>query len=305
MMRRCFWGLNVKQDGIGERCLHGSESFNLLKWAGLHARRSLSAGRDDDAFDAMLDVVALARHQASGQPMAVLKVIGFAIELQAIEFMASRLRTERSAAAKRLLGRLEALPSSPSVADAIRFEKQVHIDWIRANGMKGVEEFFAADMYKVSGARRELQRAFLGLSDENIPAICDAIDKVFEETAKIAEMPPDRYAVAEQAIRTRLEDELTTTRPIVCNVLPRLLGLPLSKLRLDEARVTTLRALFKTGLVLLVEGQDRLKDLTEPFGKSPPAFRRLKSGFELTSAMTTPDGKPIKLCFGTELEARK
>jgi hypothetical protein len=295
-LKRCDWGLarNVQVDGLGTAFPHHYKARELARAACLQARLSFRNGRPRAACDDLLTAMALGRHAGLGSGPSG-KLLEFAIEDLVIDVLAGNLGGIRDAnLLKAVRDRLAVLPATPSMSAAIRGEKDVHEGWIRTHGMKAVEALIE-DLQGASAEKKELIRGFLGLEDAAIPRICEEIGRQFNEAARIAALPPAACAAAEKEQRKRLEEEMATTRPLVANVLPRLLLPVAGKLRLAEAKMETRRALLRAALLLAADGDGRIATTKDPFGNGPFRYRKLADGFELTAALKGQREQPIML----------
>src|SRR5262249_26619233 len=195
---RCDWGLApaLKNDGIGAALPHLEKARDLSRAACLRARHAFSQRKHRAAFDDLYATLVLARHAgADGTMMSLL--VGYAIERQVIELTAARLTKGLDVEAlKKFRARLAELPPVSTLGAAVRKDRDMYVAWIRGRGLKAVESLIE-DLHKADDERKEVIRGFLGLEEKNLPALCEALGKVFDEAARIAALPLEECEDAE------------------------------------------------------------------------------------------------------------
>jgi hypothetical protein len=308
LLRNCNWGLQLREDGIAAPLVHVHLSWRIHKWIGLYCRQMLAAGKTKEAIDAFIDLLTLARQLESGDSTALGLLVGIGIEGDLMQCLASQIPPDAKRDELRdLLARFDALPSPGPLSRVVRMEKELYLGPIRAQGIAWTELIIPDLQHDPGAVRREVIRTFLGIRECNKEALCKAIDELFDRSAGFAALPPDDCEVAAKAHSKKLEDEFGKTLPLIANVFPRLIMPPVANLRFGEARTIAHRSMFRAGLVMLIDGKDRLGATVDPFGKGPFGYRAVDRGFELTSKLTisSKDRTPVALSFGTGQKSKQ
>jgi len=299
-LRPCSWGLaaGLKQDGPLEvRLPHVFKAVRLARVACLRARYAFEQGQPRAALDDLLAVLVLARH-AAVDGTVISKGAEYAIENLAVEVAAAHAGTIKDPKILRtVLVGLKALPRSEALGEVIRRERDAYTAWIRAKRLAALEVVIP-DFDGADDRKKKQIREFLGINESVYDKICEALTKRYDEAAAIAELPFDRYEAAAGPFLKKLKGFDPAAKPLVVDIVPRLLAPPL-KVRRAEARTQARLAMFQAAVAILADGKDQLKAFRDTFGSGPFGYREFEDGFELKSKLHDAEGKHVSLLFRT------
>jgi hypothetical protein len=291
---RCDWSLDY-DEGVRLLLPHLQKSRKLASLAALHARHEFEQGHWHAGWEDVAALLKLGRHLEM-EPLFVQRWVGRAIESQGIEAAVPYLPELKSTLLQDKSGVLDEMPAATTLEQVVLKEKQVFL-------MSTLQQLKQAEQQK-KDAWQPLWKGYFEGSSPSSAEDRNAIQsvKTFAQAVKMLEdLLPIYDELAKQAtlpwkeFDARYPDfakKAKTGNPLAEQILP-----------LNEAMVATERrtqtrmALFKAALAVVQGGPERLKDIPDPFGDGPFAYRALDKGFELKSKLLY-RGKPETLAVG-------
>jgi hypothetical protein len=292
----CNWGLgpSFRDLGIGAPIPHLPKAFELSKAALLQARYLFAHEQRSEAMKLTISTMSLARHVGLNGTLQS-KNLEYLIERNAIDLACMHLTSVgKKNALKEFRQDFAALPVSQSISNSIKQEKEMHLSFFRAKGVKALESLIE-DIQTADANKKSEIRAVLGLADENVPKFCIGIEQMFDEVARMALLSPPECAKAEDAYRQKLKKELNSDELPGVNVIGRLILPHASEYRLSEAVMMTQRQMFLAALTILTEGPQHVKDFRDPFGDGPFDYKEREGGFELMGKLKNKDSVRVSL----------
>src|SRR5262249_39814618 len=123
---------------------------------------------------------------------------------------------------------------------------------------------------------------------------------LYDDLARVTALPFKEF----DAQYPRFVKQAKAARPLAGLVIPPaahpLVGFilpPMDEIVARECRYQAQMALFKAALAVVQDGQDKVKDVKDPFGDGPFEYRALDGGFELKSKLLH-KGRPVTLVVG-------
>jgi len=225
--------------------------------------------------------------------------IEYGFEYQLLELAAALVcKFDDKKELRTLADQFDRLPvSNPLSHSLIHGEKRMYGAWLGGNqGMIAVEVIVSGAPFPAD--QREQKRREIGLNREIMPKIIESVLRMFDKASEIAILPIERCKVAEAEILRQLkaEAEKEADSRIVAQVCRDLFP-SVSNLRQAEAQTVARRAMFRTGLEILINGNDEIQRSRDPFGNGPFEYRKIPEGFELISRLPTANGNSCSLRF--------
>jgi len=292
-LRECDWGLDYR-DGASMHLPHLAKARTLARLAALEARRAFEAGQHDRASDMAFGMAALAR-QVGGDRTLVSMLVCYSIEEMTVDAVAPYL-PELGASYESSVSTFESLPPSPRIAQGVLCEKQMGA-WI-ADRLKAAEQ-------DRPGSWRETWKSMI-LGNENTDPLKDVKDfeqvvemmdkfqTVYDELAQLTGLPPKEFDAKYPEFAKRAE----AANPVAKILLPAMEKVVTAQRR-SEARMAMLLA----GIAVVEGGPEKLAGIKDPFGDGPFEYRKLKTGFQLSSKLLE-SGKPVTLDIGQKPAAK-
>jgi hypothetical protein len=294
-IQRCDWNLNY-EDGLLLVLPHVGKARNLASLTALHARHELEQGHGKAGAEDVTALLNLARHLEMDPPMIIQHLVGYAIEAVAIETAAPYLPELKSVLPEAATAALHGLPAGATSRQMVLKEKQIGGQWL-------IRELKEAERRK-QGSWEDLWKNVLFAPGEG-----DRVDrelvksaKTFEQAVKMLEdlLPmydelSDVAALPWKEFDAKYPEFIKKAKaanPLAGHVLPAM-----DRVADAQRRTKTRRALFTAALAVVQDGQDKLKDIKDPYGDGPFEYRALDKGFELRSRLIF-RGQPVILTVG-------
>ena len=285
-LRQCDWGLDYR-DGVSMHLPHLGKARTLARLAALEARRAFEAGQHDRAGDMAFGMTAMAR-QVGGDYTMVSMLVCYAIEGIMVDAVAPYL-PDFDASYANSLTLFESLPPSPRLDHGVQCEKRLAYTIITQ--LKEAEQ-------KNPDSWRHTWKSMLGsdvadpLKDvksfEELLTLIGDFQKVYDELAHLATLPWREFDAKYPDFQKRAE----AASPVAKILLPAMEKVVAAQ-RHSEARLAMLLA----SIAVVEGGPEKLADIKDPFGDGPFQYRKLDTGFELSSKLEQ-DGKPVTLVIG-------
>jgi hypothetical protein len=289
-LRKCDWGLDYS-DGISMQLPHLSKARTLARVAALDARRALAVGNTDAAGNDMVGIVAMARHIGSDTTL-VSALVCFAMEGMVVD-LAAPLIPELNVPYDEALKAFESLPPRPRLDVTLAGDKRL------ASSM--IQQLLDAERQR-PGSWLETWLAMLGPNGpeslkhpgslEEITKQLEGFFATYDELAKLVVLPPAEFEaqfppfVKRARAANRMADLLL---PSVDQAL--------MTFRRGEARMAMLLA----AIAVVESGPEKLAEIKDPFGDGPFGYKKLETGFELSSKLME-QGRPVTLTIGPQEE---
>jgi hypothetical protein len=295
-LQLCDWSLDYN-DGIFLPLPHAYKSRTLSRLAALHARHEFEQGHWKAGLEDVTSLFKLARHVET-DPIVIIQMVGYTIEAAAIETAASHLPELKSVLPEPASAVVDALPARPTIQQMLLKEKEVGPMWL-IRAIRQAEQTKAGswqDVWKqalapaIEGSESDYQALVksAGPAEGAIKKLEDLFP-YYDELANLVALPWSEFDAkyAEFAKRTKSE-----------NVLAGFFIPAIDRVVAAERRSEAQMALFKAALAVVEGGPDKLKDIKDPFGDGPFAYRALDKGFELKSKLLF-KGQPVMLAVGS------
>jgi hypothetical protein len=285
-MRECDWGLDYR-DGAKMYLPHLIRARQLARLAALDARRSLEARQYDRAGDDAFGMAMLARHVGKDYTL-VSMLVSYAIEGMAVDVVAPCLPETRGSY-QDTLAKFESLPPRPTLAQGIHCEKRMAYTI-----MVQLQE---AD-HRRPGSWREAWKEMLGEFDTDplkdfeslgqLVKVAEEFQAIYDELAQLAAMPPEEF----DAKYPEFAKRSAAANPLANICLPAM-----EKAVAAQRRCEARTAMALAAIAVVEGGPEKLAGIKDPFGDGPFEYRKLDTGFELSSKLME-DGKPVTLVIG-------
>jgi hypothetical protein len=275
----CDWGMGY-EEGIGTMLPHLEGAGLLSSVACLRARLRFEEGRNAEAIQDIMDALTLSRH-VTLDGVNIMLLWGYSIENRVSQTLALYLPKLNAETIKDLKTRLDALPKSGSLAEALRIEEKcIEVSVVRkVKGAKDKESLlaFLTQMLESEGRTDpERGRAFLhgcGGTADGVIQCAEKMRQSYGRMAKNQDLPLDQFVHEWEA-----EVRKQAGNPVFKELAPFF-----PKMRWFTARAEVRRALLSAALAVQRDGPDALKTHPDPVVGSPFEYAAFKSGFELRS----------------------
>jgi hypothetical protein len=284
--QKCDWGVDYR-DGISMFLPHLAKARVLARIAALDARQAFETNQGDRAREDAFGMLAMA-HQVGSDHTMVSMLVGYSIEGMIIDAVAPYL-PEVSASYADALAALKTLPPSPRLDEAVLYEK------LLAGSI--INQLQDAEKHR-PGSWRDVWHSMLGpdnpdpLKDiDSLGQLVEVMKKfgpVYDELSQLLALPPKEFDAKYPAFVERTE----AAQPIAKMLLPAMQKVVTAQ-RHSEVRMAMLLA----AIAVIEGGPEKLVDIKDPFGDGPFGYRKLDTGFELSSKLVEKD-KPVTLAIG-------
>jgi hypothetical protein len=287
--RECDWGLDYR-DGGQLFLPHLIRARTLARIAALDARQAFENKDYKRAHDDAFGMVTLARHVGKDHTI-VNMLVCFAIEGTVVDLAAPYL-PEVQAPYADVLEECEALPPSPPLAQAVLGEKRMAYTVLNQ---------LAEAEHRRPGSWRETWKSILGgdvggaadplqsaVKFEEVLDLVEKFQSVYDELAELMALPPAEF----DARYPEFAKRASATSPVAEVLLPAV-EKTVAVQRRSEARLAMLLA----AIAVIESGPEELAGIKDPFGDGPFEYRKLDTGFQLSSKLLE-DGKPVTLEIG-------
>jgi hypothetical protein len=282
----CEWGLGYDA-GIGTLLPHLEGAGLLSCVACLRARMRFDEGRNAEAIEDIIDAMILSRH-VTLDGVNIMLVWGYSIENRASQTLALYLPKLDAGMIKDLKTRLDALPRSESLTEALRLEaKTVEISVVRKVKAARDKESLLASLSRTLESEGRISaekgRAFLdqcGGTAEGVIGYAEKMLQSYERMAQNQDLPLDQFVQAWDA-----EVAKQAGNPVFKN-----LAAFIPKMRWFTARTELRRALLSAALAVQLDGPDALRNRPDPLSGGPFDYIAFAGGFELRSKFRLSEG---------------
>ncbi len=296
-MPGCDWGLDLSQ-GPYVLLPHLTKARELARLACLRVRYDLQQHQQAAAVEDACDVLAFARHTGR-DPILISMLVQYSMERMAIEALALGLDTLDSAALKHLTERLDHLPPSSTLADAVKTEREINVEWAIAQVKAGGEKPDWSRIFSFVTIS-EGQNAGGTSVDALIKSAGGTPDAVIQ---KLQGLLPYHDEVA-NLLKTPLSQE--EFRRKSDEARKRLDGNPFAKPMLPafavaydaSASAEARRTLLTAAIAVIEHGPEAIKTFADPVNRQPLAYTKRAEGFELSSKAVYRD-QPVTLIVGS------
>jgi hypothetical protein len=292
-LRQCDWGLDY-HDGISLLLPHLAKARTLARIATLEGRRAFAAGQSDRARDMAFGMMTLAR-QVGRDHTLVSVLVCYALEGLTIDLVAPHIPDLKASYAD-AVKQFESLPPSPQLDQAVECEKRLADSIIRQ--LKEAEQ-------RRPGGWRDVWRNMLSPDSpdslknldslEQIIKLSEGFQATYDELAQLVALPPAEFDAQFPGFVERARG----ASPWADLMLPAM-----NKVVAAQRRAQVRMAMLLASIAFVEGGEQKLAEIKDPFGDGPFAYRKLETGFELSSKLTE-DGKPVTLKIGQKTAAAK
>ena len=286
----CDWSLDY-EDGIGVLLPHLQNAVTLAHLAALHARHEFEQGHWKTGAEDVTALLRLTRHLEM-EPLLIHQLVAYSIEMTAIQAAAPYLEALKQAIPETASAVLDAPPEGATLPQMVLKEKQIGPMWL-IQQLKEAEQRRPGswqDFWKKIFAQEEGPDRDLA---ESVKTFGEAIKRL-EDGLPLYDQLANLVILPWKELDAQLPEFFKKAKA----------GMPLASVWPDvggfsasERRHETQLALFKAALAVVQGGPDKLKDIKDPYGDGPFAYRALGRGFELKSTLLY-KGKPVTLVVG-------
>jgi hypothetical protein len=292
---RCDWSLDY-QDGIDLHLPHLGKARTLASLTALHARHEFEQGHWKAGAEDVTALLGLARHLEADPPAIIQYLVGCAIETVAIRTAAPYLPELKAVLPGPASAALQELGAGATLQQMVLKEKEMGARWFLRK-LKRAEQHKKGswqDLWKhvlvpAEGHREDQDLVKSATTFEEAVKLLEDLLPWYDRMAKVAALSWREF----DAQYPVLIKQAKAANPLAGYVLPNV-----GRLVPTVRRAQTQRALFRAALAVVQGGQDRLREIPDPYGKGPFAYRALDRGFELRSALVV-RGQPVTLSVGT------
>lgn len=271
---------------------HLSAARTLARLVLVQSRLEARDGKGADAADDWISTLALGRHASSDNSIIGL-MVDYGIEGLAVDAAAKDLPSLDKAALDRLAESLKKLSPRPALGRAVQVEQLIGQRWLIAHLKQDHDPQWRANLARMLGWEDPTNASVKILAGFDTPQSLAAklaeLDPLFDQVERAADMPYDQFEKSWPAIQS-----LISATPAAQLVM---VG--------DFQDVRRLEAAAKVRLVLLAAatdvvraGPDTLRSHPDPFGAGPFTYSGQGKTFQLSSALTDREGRPVTLKVG-------
>jgi hypothetical protein len=293
----CDWGVDMSAGPL--TLLPHLRNVRGIAQAGrLRAKWALQQGRQADACEELLAVLALGRN-AAHDGILISALVQIAAETMVCETIAENFHQFTPESLKQLADGFAAAPARGTVAACIPVEKTTFLGWLEnkivelqkenpgndAKVMAGIsklvsslqgseegpssKERFSDEIARAAGGTSE---GVLKLLHEEVP-LCDRL-------AQVLALPPREY---EEQMRPLLAEIQNSSNPLIKMTFPSF-----DKCRQKEFAIQTALAMVQAAVEYRLRGEEEFKSVVDPCGDGPFGFQRfifegVDRGFQLKS----------------------
>lgn len=287
-MPYCEWGLN-EEDGPGMLMPHLAKARHLGRTVAFGFQQHAEDGKPNEGVDDLAAAFSFSRHIAS-DGIVISFLVRCAIDALLIDRTAFFLPQLDQDHLKELAKALDRLPSAPTAADAVRSEKRVFGDWIRARLAAGTGK---EDPGELLLTIRQIAPELAAITKEQVQVQVEELSRFYDELVALHALPMDEFQKKLPEQEARVEKAGALTR--MC--LPAL-----SRIRPKEVEMEVRFRMFRTAIDVLLEGPGALARYPDPYDGKPFTHRATPDGFELTSNLKVNE-KVVTLTVGGKLGA--
>jgi hypothetical protein len=284
----CDWGLDYN-DGMSLLLPHLQKARDLTRLAALRARYEFEHGNKKTARDDATAMMTLARH-VGRDPIMICILVQYVIEGMTIDLLAPHV-PELKVPPSHAREMFDRLPKAATLAQTLPTEKKYMAEW-------AIRKLREAEQAK-SGSWRDMWNGMLqgGDAPETVVKIAtyqeamkliEDVLPVYGDLEKLVALPPAEFAKQYPPFKEKTK----AANPLAGTLLPAI-----DKVRNSDHRNQARMAMLLAAIAVAQDGPDALKSIKDPFGDGPFEYRRLDTGFELTSKLLYED-KPVTLIIG-------
>lgn len=288
-LSRCDWSLDW-DDGMDLMLPYLAKSRDLARLAALHGRYEFEQGHWEAGTEDAIAILTLARHVGKDPTMIGILVRNL-IEWIAIDLVAPYLPELQGHSAK-IIAAYEKLPPGATLSQAYLTEKQYFVLWL-------IKKVKAAEA-KQKGAWRDMLKGAFDEGPESLDVLkqittfeqaiklMEDVLPVSDQMAKLVALPKPQFDAQYPEFKKKTKADNLLAGPWLSAA---------DKILANEYRNQAKFAMLKAAIAVAQGGQDKLKDIKDPFGSGPFEYRALDKGFELKSKLLFED-KPVTLTVG-------
>ncbi len=288
-MEACCWAVSA-EEGPNASLPHLSKARQIARIACLQAQASFAGGDASAAIDDLGAVITLGRH-CGKDAILISLFIDYAIEQMAINTIAANLPSLDQQQLKALAEQLDSLPNLPTVADAVRAEKEMFAGWlVRALSQPDGKEQLLTVLH---GALPNADDIVNRSREELLAAVKDVYG-FYDRLAEVVAKSPEEVKQAEKQLMAEPGIE-GPARDMAMGLVPAT-----GSARMVEAKHQTRLALIQAAVAVQLDGPDALKKEAhrDPFGSGAFTYAKRANGFELRSSFTDRQGEPVSMIVG-------
>ncbi len=285
----CAWDEVVSSEALGRDHLDVL-NLRIEKLAILRARSHWKHGRSREALEDLFATVKFGRH-IGGAGIFIARVYQCAVENDAIAVIAENLPRLDAPKLDGLPAQIDAIAPSATWAETMEAESRfiMAVDFAQVEGLAApitVETLVDLDF------SREEAQAILKQTCGDRGRLLDLVKDVrprLMELAEILNLPRGRYKPSLEAFVRRVE----VVNPIAASVVSHAESL---KFAID--RIEALWSMLRAAIAMIRGGQERFREVADPFGDGPFRYRPREGGGDLQSALQFEGRPPVILVVG-------
>ncbi|MEM9365407.1 MAG: hypothetical protein AAGD07_05385 [Planctomycetota bacterium] len=279
----CAWGLAFEL-GPYAYLPHLGKARELSRTALMRARIRFKAGQVQEGIDDTLAAIRLGRHVGQDGVIVLINIlVGFAIELEAIETIADSLHRLNQQQRDDFEQELNRFPSRFDMKVAIQGERDVFLGWLLREIESGRSRDRIVDLAAESVKPQTIAQ-IKEASSEQLREWARETGVLYEAVIAAVSKPNETLATAER-LEAQIEGQVASN-PVTKMFLPAFGSTRLARKRYvtKKAQLSAAFALFRSGASAL-----ELEELRDPFGNGPFELHRVDEGVELVSDLKRGD----------------
>jgi len=290
-LRECDWGLDYR-DGAQMYLPYLFKARQLARLAALDARRAFETKDYDQGHDDAFGMIVLARNVGKDYTL-VSMLVCYAIEGMTVDLAAPYI-PDAHASYDGVIKAFKALPPSPPLAQGVLCEKRMAYTLLN--------QLVEAEHRRPGSWREEWKSIFGGETADpfqdavrfgEVVEIMEKFQSTYDELAELAALPPHQFDAGYLEFAKRAN----AASPIAKVMLPAM-----EKTVAAQRRSEVRMAMLLAAIAVVESGPEKLAEIKDPFGSGPFEYRKLDTGFELSSKLLE-NGKPVTLTVGQKKSA--
>ena len=288
----CNWGLPLEQQGLTTLMPELSAARTLARLMLVQSRLEIRDGKGTDAADDLFSTLTMGRHVASDNLIIGL-MVDYGIEAMTIDSAGADLPRLDHAALDRLAASLKKLAPRPPLGRAVRAQQLVGQQWLITHLKQDRGPEWRTNLARMFGSEDPTNASARILASfdnaQSLVAGLEELNPLFDRLEQAADMPYDQFEKSWPEIQKLIRSK-PATELVMFGDFQRVRRLKAAA----EVRV----ALLAAAIDVVRAGPDTLKSHPDPFGTGPFTYRGEARNFELSSALTGRDGRPVTLKVG-------
>jgi hypothetical protein len=285
------WGLDGEIDGPALLLPHLAKLRELARLALAQVRIDFADQKYDAGLKLAADTIRMARHTGNNEILISI-LVEYSIETMTVETLAADLPSLPAEVRTKLVAALDALPARSTITSGMQAEKRLFVGWMKARVQAGDTNTLSRMLTDIGGATTDpaMKEAAQALAKGVLMPMIEAMDPVYDEAARIVQLPADQFAPAAKEFEGKIR---SSPNPLVRTLMPAI-----SSVRMTELRMQAKSRMLRAAITQLAGDTAGFNAIHDPLGDAAFEKSLVPGGFELRSKLTMSDGKPVTLRVG-------